>query len=81
MRNIVDIDLSDAAPKLAKVMDEFGLTLEELDGMDYQDFCEFCAQLDENGLKLLEGIVVNWEWKARIFTVLDSAALLENRYR
>lgn len=81
MRNVVDIDLSDAVPKLAKAMDELSLTLKELDDMDYQGFCEFCAQLDEGCLNLLDGIVINWEWKLRIFSVLDGAALLGNRYK
>lgn len=76
MKHIRDIEF--ISPKLLKVMTEFNLTLNDIDNMDYQQFREFCGQLDENQLKALDCIVTNDRWKIHILTVLDNAAFIKN---
>ena len=79
MKNIVDLDTRHISSILVRVMVDFNLTPADIDDMDYQQFREFCAQLDEKELNSLRGIVTNERWKSHIFSVLDNAAFIENR--
>lgn len=79
MKNLVDLDTGHISPILVRVMVDFNLTPADIDNMDYQQFREFCAQLDEKQLNSLNGIVTNERWRAHIFSVLDNAAFIENR--
>lgn len=79
MKNLVDLDTRHISSILLNVMVEFNLTPADIDDMDYQQFREFCAQLDEKQLNSLNGIVTNERWKSHIFSVLDNAAFIENR--
>ena len=79
MKNLVDLDTRHISSILLNVMVEFNLTPADIDDMDYQQFREFCAQLDEKQLNSLNGIVSNERWKSHIFSVLDNAAFIENR--
>ena len=77
MKNLRDTKL--IPPSLQEAMTDFNLTLKDIDDMDYQEFKEFGAQLDEKQLTCLNGIVKNDRWKAHIFTVLDNAAFIANQ--
>ena len=77
MKNVVDKEHISSI--LMRVMNDFNLTLKDIDDMDYQQFKEFCGQLDEDQLNRLNGIVTNERWKTHIFTVLDNAAFIENQ--
>lgn len=79
MKNIRDLDTGHISSILFRVMVDFNLTPADIDDMDYQQFKEFCAQLDEKQLNSLNGIVTNERWRAHIFSVLDNAAFIENR--
>ena len=79
MKNIRDLDTGHISSTLVRVMVDFNLTPADIDDMDYQQFREFCAQLDEKELNSLRGIVTNEIWKFHIFSVLDNAAFIENK--
>ena len=79
MKNLVDLDTRHVSSILLNVMVEFNLTPADIDDMDYQQFKDFCAQLDEKQLNALNGIVTNELWKSYIFSVLDNAAFIGNR--
>lgn len=79
MKNLVDLDTGHISPILLRVMVDFNLAPADIDNMDYQQFNEFCAQLDEKQLNSLNDIVTNDRWKTHIFTVLDNAAFIENK--
>lgn len=79
MKNLVDLDTGHISSILLRVMVDFNLTPTDIDDMDYQQFREFCAQLDEKQLNSLNGIVTNDRWKTYIFSVLDNAAFIENQ--
>lgn len=79
MKNLVDLDTRHISSIMLSVMVEFNLTPADIDDMDYQQFKDFCAQLDEKQLNALNGIVTNERWKSYIFSVLDNAAFIENR--
>lgn len=79
MKNLVDLDTGHISSILVSVMLDFNITPADIDNMDYQQFREFCAQLDEKQLNSLNGIVTNERWRAHIFSVLDNAAFIKNR--
>lgn len=79
MKNLVDLDTRHISSILLNVMVEFNLTPADIDDMDYQQFNDFCAQLDEKQLNALNGIVTNERWKSHIFSVLDNAAFIGNK--
>ena len=69
MKNLKDVRHIPRA--LQKVMIEFGMTLNDIDNMDYDQFKSFCAQLEEKQLRSLDWIVTNDIWKVHTFTVLN----------
>lgn len=77
MKNLVDT--KQISSILVSVLIDFDLTLNDIDDMDYQQFKDFCAQLDEKQLNALNGIVTNELWRSYIFSVLDNAAFIGNR--
>lgn len=79
MKNLVDLDTGHISSILVSVMLDFNLKPADIDNMDYQQFREFCAQLDEKQLNSLNGIVTNERWRAHIFSVLDNAAFIKNQ--
>lgn len=79
MKNLVDLDTGHISSILVRVMIDFNLTPVDIDNMDYQQFREFCAQLDEKQLNSLNDIVTNERWKSHIFSVLDNAAFIKNQ--
>lgn len=79
MKNLVDLDTKHISSILLEVMVDFNLTPADIDDMDYQQFNDFCAQLDEKQLNALNGIVTNERWRSYIFSVLDNAAFVRNR--
>lgn len=78
MKNLVDLDISHISSTLLEVMVDFNLTPSDIDNMDYQQFKDFCAQLDEKQLNALNCIVTNELWKSYIFSVLDNATFIRN---
>lgn len=79
MKNLVDLDTGHISSILLEVMVDFNLTPSDIDDMDYQQFKDFCAQLDKKQLNALNGVVTNERWKGHIFSVLDSAAFIGNK--
>lgn len=79
MKNLVDLDTGHISSILLKVMVDFNLTPADIDDMDYQQFKDFCVQLDEKQLNALNSIVTNERWKSYIFSVQDNAAFIRNR--
>ena len=76
MKNLVET--KQISSILVSVLIDFDLTLNDIDDMDYQQFKDFCAQLDEKQLNALNGVVTNERWKSYIFSVLDNAAFIGN---
>lgn len=79
MKNLVDLDTRHISSTLVSVLIDFGLTPADIDDMDFQQFKDFCAQLDEKQLNALNGVVTNERWKSYIFSVLDNAAFIKNK--
>ncbi len=79
MKNLVDLDTGHISSILLKVMIDFNLTPADIDDMDYQQFIDFCAQLDEKQLNALNNIVTNERWKSYISSAQDNAAFIRNR--
>lgn len=79
MKNLVDLNIGHISSVLLEVMVDFNLTPSDIDDMDYQQFKDFCAQLNEKQLNVLINIVTNERWKSHIFSVLDNATFIKNR--
>jgi len=65
-------------PALQEAMTEFDMTLNDIDKLSFEEFKEFCAQLELKPLKQLRARVINEFWQIHIDNILDKVAFLEN---
>lgn len=74
-----NVDDSIFRTTLEKTILEFGITVMDVENMDFSEFKELCAQLGEKELNQLNSKIKNDKWKAHIWSVLDRAAFVKNK--
>ena len=70
MKNLYD-NIKLIPRNLQDCMNEFDLTLNDIDKMDFEKYKEFCGQLEEKPLKELLNITKEWRRRSYIFGVFD----------
>ena len=70
MKNLYD-NIRLIPRNLQDCMNEFDLTLNDIDKMDFEEYRELCGQLEEKPLKQLLNITKEWRRRSYIFGVLD----------
>lgn len=67
-------------PALQEAMYEFELSYKDVDKMDYQQFKEFCGQLEIIPLKQLRSRTINPRFQIYIDNLLDNVERIKNKW-